>query len=118
VTRRGTSSYKYAAGIDTLDGENGEAMCSEVNPTVDPNHRLYRHGVGTAVAVTDANGDTYLVNCEERVVVGEFIGAQMAGFAGAAPLGVVDHLQDGDKGAPYIPRTVVVGGHPPYIVNT
>jgi hypothetical protein len=40
-----------------------------VQPTTDPNDPLYRHGVGTSVAVTDANGDTYYVDCEAQEVV-------------------------------------------------
>lgn len=37
VTRR-YEFYRYAAAADTLDGENNEAMCSEVNPTTDQGH--------------------------------------------------------------------------------
>ncbi len=92
-------------------------MCSDVNPAMDPADPMHRHGVGTAVNVTDANGNTYVVNCEAQVVVGEFIGAQMAGFDAAAPLGLVDHLQDGDTTVPYLPRTVVVGGTAPYTIT-
>ncbi len=58
VTRR-YEFYKYGAAADTIDQENGEAMCDEVNPTNDPNDPLYLHGVGTSVEVTDANGDSY-----------------------------------------------------------
>ncbi len=92
-------------------------MCSDVNPTMDPDDPMYRHGIGTAVKVTDANGDSYFVNCEAQVVVGEYIGAQMAGFDAAAPLGLVDHLQDGETTVPYLPRTVVVGGTAPYTIT-
>jgi len=116
VTRR-YEFYRYGAAPDTLDGENGEAMCSEVNPTTDPNDPGFLHGVGTEVAVTDANGDTYFVNCAAQVVVGNYIGAQMAGFAAEAPLGLIDHLQDGESGAPYTPRTVIVGGNTPFVIT-
>jgi len=116
VTRR-YEFYRYGADPNTLDGENGEAMCSEVNPTTDVNDPNYLHGVGTAVAVTDANGNTYYVNCAAQVVVGNYVGAQMAGFAVGTPLGLVDHLQDGESGTPYTPRTVVVGGNPPYAIS-
>lgn len=116
VTRR-YEFYRYAAAADTLDGENGEAMCSEVNPTTDSNDPNYLHGVGNSVAVTDANGDTYYVDCAAQVVVGNYVGAQMAGFAAATPLGLIDHLQEGEKDTPYTPRTVVVGGNPPYIIT-
>ncbi|MBP1687830.1 MAG: hypothetical protein H6Q33_3973 [Deltaproteobacteria bacterium] len=116
VTRR-YEFYRYAAAPNTLDGEKGEAMCSEVNPTTDPNDPNYLHGVGSAVAVTDPNGDTYYVDCASQVVVGNYIGAQMAGFDAEAGLGLVDHLQDGESGTPYTPRTVVVGGNSPYTIN-
>ena len=116
VTRR-YEFYRYGAAADTLDGENGEAMCDEVNPTTDPNDPNYLHGVGDHVAVTDANGDTYYVNCAAQVVVGNYIGAQMAGFDAAAPLGLIDHLQDGELGTPYTPRTVVVGGNTPFVIT-
>ncbi|MFN7952340.1 MAG: putative Ig domain-containing protein [bacterium] len=116
VTRR-YEFYEYGAAADTIDGETGEAMCDEVNPTTDPANPLYLHGVGTNVAVTDANGDTYYVNCEAQVVVGNYIGAQMAGFDADAGLGLVDHLQDGESGIPYLPRTVVVGGNRPYAIG-
>jgi hypothetical protein len=116
VTRR-YEFYRYGADPNTLDGENGEAMCSGVNSTTDPNDPNYLHGVGENVAVTDANGDTYYVNCAAQVVVGSYVGAQMAGFAAEAPLGLIDHLQDGEKGTPYTPRTVVVGGNTPFVIT-
>ena len=53
----------------------------------------------------------YYVDCEAQVVVGDYIGAQMAGFDAAMPLGLVDHLQDGEKDVAYTPRSVVVGGN-------
>ena len=115
VTRR-YEFYRYAAAPDTLDGETGEAMCSDVNPTTDPNDPNYRHGIGNAVAVTDANGDTYYVDCAAQVVVGNYIGAQMAGFDSEAALGLIDNLQDGESDQPYTPRTVVVGGNSPFTI--
>ena len=57
--------------------------------------------VGTAVKVTDPNGGSYYVDCEGQVVVGDYIGAQMAGFDAAAPLGLIDNLQDAEPGKPY-----------------
>ena len=117
VTRR-YEFYRYDAGADSLDGENGEAMCSEVQSTTDPSDPLFLHGKGTAVTVTDPNGDSYTIDCEARVVVGTFVGAQMAGFAAAAPLGVIDHLQDADTSLAYTPRLVVVGGTGPYQISS
>lgn len=115
VTRR-YEFYRYGADPNTLDGETGEAMCSEVNPTVDPLAPNYLHGLGDHVAVTDVNGETYYVDCAAQVVVGTYIGAQMAGFAAKAPLGLIDNLQDGNVGQSYTARTVVVGGDSPYTI--
>jgi len=115
VTRR-YEFYKYAGDATTIDGEKGEAMCDEVDPTTNPNNPQYLHGVGNNVAVTDVNGDTQYVDCSAQVVVGEYIGAQMAGFDAALPLGLIDHLQDGEKDVDYLPRSVVVGGNTPYTI--
>lgn len=115
VTRR-YEFYKYAAAANTFDAETGEAMCDEVNETDDPQDPQYLHGVGTDVEVTDIYGDSYSVNCEAQVVVGEYIGAQMAGFAAALPLGLIDHLQDGERDVEYVSRSVVVGGNTPYVI--
>jgi hypothetical protein len=116
VTRR-YEFYQYAAAADTIDGETGEAMCDEVDPTTDPADPAYLHGKGTSVTVTDANGDSYTVDCAAQVVVGNYIGAQMAGFDVAAPLGLIDNLQDADTSAAYTPRTVVVGGDSPFAIT-
>ena len=53
----------------------------------------------------------------EEIVVGNYVGAQMAGFDAAAPLGLIDNLQDGDKDQAYTARTVVVGGDSPYAIS-
>ena len=49
--------------------------------------------------------------------VGDFIGAQMAGFNVETPLGLIDHLQGEDVFVPYVDRAVVVGGTEPYSVE-
>jgi hypothetical protein len=49
--------------------------------------------------------------------VGQYIGSQMAGFNVEAPLGLIDHLQDGLVDVPYLDRTVVVGGNKPYDIT-
>ena len=109
VTRR-YEFYKYAGAADTIDGETGEAMCDEVAAD-------NLHGLRSNVGVTDAGGVTRYVDCTAQVVVGDYIGAQMAGFAAEAPLGLVDHLQDGEVSTPYTPRTVVVGGNTPFLIS-
>ena len=50
-----TTGRYYPDMPPMLDGENGEAMCSEVQSTTDPNDPLFLHGVGTAVTVTPAS---------------------------------------------------------------
>ena len=50
-------------------------------------------------------------------LVGEYIGAQMAGFNVAAPLGMIDNLQDGNLSEPYTDRSIVVGGNTPYVTT-
>ena len=110
--------------VDSLDGENGEAMCSEIDPTTNPADPNYLHGVGSEnnVAVTGVDAGTgetytYYIDCSAQVMVGDYIGAQMVGFDAAAPLGMVDHLPDGDTTQAYTPRTVVVGGNSPYTIT-
>ena len=49
--------------------------------------------------------------------LGHFIGAQMAGFNLAEPLGLIDHAPEGDLGVPYTDRTLVAGGTPPYVLE-
>lgn len=120
VTRR-YEFYRYAADDATLnpgiadgssrDGETDEAMCDEVMSATD------LHGLKSSVTVTDPSGGSYTIDCSARIVVGAYIGAQMAAFDAAAPLGLVDHLQDGEKDLLYTPRTVVVGGNSPYQVS-
>lgn len=53
-------------------------------------------------------------NCPDAV--GAYIGSQMAGFNAEAPLGLIDHLQDGEVLVPYVDRTTIVGGNTPFIV--
>jgi len=107
VTRR-YEFYKYAAGAGSIDGENGEAMCDEVDADG-------IHGLKANVDVTDANGGSHVFDCTAVEIVGEYVGAQMVGFNVEAPLGLIDHLQDGKVGEVFPGRTVIVGGNTPYI---
>lgn len=68
--------------------------------------------------VNDEDGEAQCDNpadCEGAV--GNFIGAQMAGFNVEEPLGLINQLQPGELDAPYVDRTLVVGGTPPYVVG-
>lgn len=84
ITRR----YEFYKYVGPLDPETGEVMTESVGPDD-------IHGVGDYADV---------------VVVGDFIGAQMAGFDVAPVLGLIDHIPDGEIGVPYAERTVVVAG--------
>lgn len=97
ITRR-YEFYKYAG---PLDPETNEAQCDnypQISDPVDPSYKA---------DCDPANVD----------VLGDYIGAQMAGFNVEALLGLIDHIQDGDLDAPYTTRTVVVGGNTPYVTS-
>lgn len=97
VTRR-YEFYKYAG---PLDPESNEAQCDNYPQVSDPADPKYK-----------AECDPATVD-----VLGDYIGAQMAGFNVEALLGLIDHVQDGDLDEPYTARTVVVGGNTPYVSN-
>jgi hypothetical protein len=44
------------------------------------------------------------------IVVGKFLGAQMSAMAAAAPVGLIDHLPDGQINVAYPTRSVVIAG--------
>jgi hypothetical protein len=108
VTRR-YEFYKYAGSAASIDGETDEAMCDAVATDG-------IHGTGI-VGVTDANGDTKMVDCGLETVIGDYNGAQMVGFDAAAPLGLIGHIEDGETLKAYTKRTVVVGGNTPYVTK-
>jgi len=94
VTRR-YEFYKYSGPHDP---ESNEAKCDNYPQ------------------IADAGDPRYKAECDpaQVAVLGDYIGAQMAGFNVEAELGLIDHLQDGDLYSEYTPRTVVVGGNTPY----
>jgi len=107
VTTRRYEFYAYGAGALSIDGENGEAMCDTVNPS-------NLHGVGTAVSVADANGDSHDFDCSAVKIVGKYQGAQMGEFNGAAPFAAITDVQAGNVGEAYPQRKILVGGDTPY----
>lgn len=109
ITRR-YEFYKYAGSAATIDGETHEAMCDEVGPDG-------LHGLRSGVGVTDANGDTQIVDCTQEIVVGDYTGANMVGFEAAAALGLIDHIEDGQINKDYVARKLVFGGNTPYSVT-
>ena len=108
VTRR-YEFYKYTGPIDA---ESGEAMADAVAADG-------IHGVGS-VTYNDhfdpLTGEwaTVTVDLSTVVVVGDFFGAQMAGFDRNLALGLIDHIPDGELGVPFAERTVVVAGAMPF----
>jgi hypothetical protein len=101
VTRR----YDFFKYVGPIDPESGEALAESVGPDG-------IHGDGTKV-IGGVEVDLSTVE-----VVGEYIGAQMAGFDPAGQIGLIDHLQDGEINVPYVERTVVIGGTPPVVTTT
>lgn len=100
ITRR-YEFFKYAGPIDL---ETGEALADKVGPDD-------LHGDG----LQEVNGVE--VDLSTVVVVGDYIGAQMAGFDAAGQLGLIDHLQDGEVNVEYVDRLMVVGGTAPVVTT-
>ena len=96
VTRR----YDFFTYVGPIDAETGEALCENVGPDG-------IHGIGTK----SING--VLVDLSTVVVVGDYVGAQMAAFDAAGKVGVIDHLQEANIDEAYPDRNVVIGGPNP-----
>ncbi len=93
--------YEYAGPIDE---ETGEAKAGKVGAD-----DLHGEGVKTINGVE--------VDLSTVVVVGDYIGAQMAGFDAAGQIGLIDHLQDAELYVPYVERSMVIAGTPPIITT-
>ncbi|MEI8289998.1 MAG: putative Ig domain-containing protein [Verrucomicrobiota bacterium] len=91
VTRR----YEFFKYLGPIDAETGEAKADGVGPDGIHGNKQYTN----------------------TVVVGNYLGAQMSALAVEAPLGMIDHLNDGETGVPYVARTVVIGGSRPFVVT-
>ncbi|MEK6676755.1 MAG: putative Ig domain-containing protein [Planctomycetota bacterium] len=103
ITRR----YEFYKYIGPIDAESGEAKGDEVGPDG-------KHGVGS-VTYNDHIGPDgewveVTVDLSTVEVVGDFFGAQMAGFDIAPALGLIDHIPDGELGVAYADRSVVIAG--------
>jgi len=96
VTRR----YDFFTYVGPIDPETGEALCESVGPDG-------IHGIGSKTI----NG--VLVDLSTVVVVGDYVGAQMAAFDVAGKVGVIDHLQEAELNEAYPDRNVVIGGPNP-----
>jgi hypothetical protein len=95
-----TYRYEYYAYVGPYaDWDTHEAMCQM--PGADGIH-------GTSTYL-DAN--SLVVSLTNVVVVGKFLGAQMSGMVATPPVGLVDHVPDGQNGVAYSPRTVIIAGN-------
>ena len=101
ITRR----YEFYQYVGPLDTQTGEAMADRVGPDG-------VHGVGMRT-VNGVNVDLATV-----VVVGAYQGAQMSAFDVDAPLGLIEHLPDGEVNTPYPDRTVVIAGSTNFVATT
>lgn len=101
VTRR-YESYRYAGPYDP---ESNEALCDTWTENW-----------------TQKKLDKLKPECKDAAgqplpVLGEYIGAQMVEFDPQAPLGLIEHLQDGDRSQPFPRRRLVIGGNSPYVAT-
>ena len=96
VTRR----YEYYAYVGPYDDLSEPPTHQAFAETVAPDGL---HGTG-AYANT--------------IVVGKFLGAQMSAMAASAPIGLIDHLSDGQAGVTYPTRSVVIAGDTNFIATS
>lgn len=94
--------FKYAGPHDP---ESYEALCDNVGPDG-------IHGEGI-----DEDDEGNIIDFSTIEVVGDYIGAQMAGFDVAGQMGLIDHVQDAEVFVPYIERRIVIDGTPPIVTE-
>jgi hypothetical protein len=82
ITRR----YEFYEYTGPLDPETGEALAETVAAD-------NKHGVAEFADV---------------VIVGDYVGSQMSAFDNELPLGLIEHLPDGEEGVAYPTRTIVI----------
>ncbi len=100
VTRR----YEFYKYIGPIDAESGEAMGDAVDADG-------VHGSGIKII----NGVEVDLSTVE--VVGEYTGAQMAAVDVDAPVGLIDHVSEGEVGVEFAGRRLVIeGAMPAYCV--
>ncbi len=94
-----TTRYEYYAYVGPYaDWDTHQALCETVGPD-----GVY--GVGTYI---DQNGITN--DLSTVAVVGKFLGSQMSAMSTNQPIGLIDHLPDGEVGVAYPWRSVVIAG--------
>ncbi|MCB1279182.1 putative Ig domain-containing protein [Prosthecobacter sp.] len=107
VTRR----YEFYKYVGPLDAETGEAMGDAVGPDG-------IHGSGTvtyADHMVAGEWVTVTTDMSTKVVVGDYTGAQMAAVDVDEPVGLIDHVGDGQVNKPFAARSVVVEGALPFV---
>jgi len=82
ITRR----YEFYQYVGPFDAETGEASTDNVGPDG-------IHGIGEFT---------------NTVIVGDYVGSQMSAFDNELPVGLIEHLPDGDIGVSYATRTMVI----------
>lgn len=99
------------------DGDGGIEAADELpegDETVTRRYEFYEY-LGPA---NEEDGEAQCDNPDTCPgAVGNFIGAQMAGFNVDTPLDLINQLQKGEIDVEYVDRTLVVGGAPPYLVS-
>jgi uncharacterized membrane protein YeaQ/YmgE (transglycosylase-associated protein family) len=97
VTRR----YEFFKYVGPIDNETGEAQADSVGAD-----GIHGSGVKTINGVE--------VDLSTVVIVGDYIGAQMAAFDAAAAVDLIDHVPDGEIDSEYPARTVIIAGGLPF----
>jgi Divergent InlB B-repeat domain len=96
-----TTRYEFYKYTGPYDPETHEALAQSV--AKDGIHGL---------ANTNGGADY-----SAEAIVGDFLGAQMSAAALKNPVGLIDHLQDGNVGNPYPDRLVAISGGGPMSVS-
>lgn len=109
VTRR----YEFYKYVGPLDAESGEAMGDLVGPDG-------IHGSGTVTYADHfdvALGEWVKVATDlaTKILVGDFTGSQMAAFDPDAPVGLIDHVGEGEVDKAFAARSIVIEGALPFI---
>jgi hypothetical protein len=96
-----TTRYEFYKYTGPYDAETHEALAQSVA-------KDGIHGLASTNGGADYSG---------TVIVGDFIGAQMSAAALTNPVGLIDHLQDGEVGVVYPDRLVAISGGGPISVS-
>ena len=107
VTRR----YEFYKYVGPLDAETGEAMGDLVGP--DGIHGSGNRTYADHFSLATYEWVTVTADLANKVIVGDFTGAQMAAVDVDAAVGLIEHVSEGKQNTAYAARTVVVqGSHP------